>query len=92
MSEVGEDAAARARKYIDALTSTLIKTRTETSDTLVNPASINRVTDAIRRYLQDSEHYLNQNRSVTSLASVAYAEGLLDALTFLGLTTAPNAE
>jgi FAD synthetase len=54
-------------------------------DTLVKKLNIDRVTDAIRRYLQDARHYLDQGRATTSLASVAYAEGLLDALKFLEL-------
>jgi FAD synthetase len=54
--------------------------------TLVKTSNIDRVTDAIRRYLQDARHYLDQGRATTSLASVAYAEGLLDALKFLELT------
>ena len=53
--------------------------------TLVKKSNIDKVTDAIRRYLQDARHYLDQGRATTSLASVAYAEGLLDALTFLEL-------
>jgi len=54
--------------------------------TLVEPSNIDKVTDAIRRYLQDSRHYLDQGLATTSLASVAYAEGLLDALKFLELS------
>ena len=54
--------------------------------TFVEASNIERVTDAIRRYLQDARHYLDQGRATTSLATVAYAEGLLDALKFLELT------
>ena len=82
-----EDTASRARKYIASLTSALRKTRARTEDTSVTAANVRRVNDAIQRYLLDAEHYLNERRPSTSLASVAYAEGLLDALLFLGLTT-----
>lgn len=86
MSELNEDPAARARKYITNLTTELNKTSTKTEDAGVRAANIGKVTDAIRRYLQDARHYLDQGRATTSLASVAYAEGLLDALRFLELT------
>lgn len=86
MNGLDEDAASRARKYITALTSALRKTRARTVDTSVTAVNIRRVTDAIERYLRDAEHFLNEKRPSTSLASVAYAEGLLDALVFLELT------
>jgi hypothetical protein len=86
LNGLDEDTASRARKYITALASTLRKTRTRTVDTRVTAVNIRRVTDTIERYLQDAEHFLNERRPSTSLASVAYAEGLLDALVFLELT------
>jgi len=36
------------------------------------------------RYLEDAKYYLGRKRFETSLASVAYCEGLLDALRMLG--------
>ena len=36
------------------------------------------------RYLKDAEYYA-QERKATALASVSYAEGILDALRLLGL-------
>jgi hypothetical protein len=86
LNEFDEDAGSRARKYITAVTNALRKTRVRTFDTSVTAVNIRRVTDAIERYLQDAEHFLSEKRPSTSLASVAYAEGLLDALVFLALT------
>ena len=85
MSALNEDPASRASRYIANLTAELEKTTATPEDTLVKKLNIDRVTDAIRRYLQDARHYLDQGRATTSLASVAYAEGLLDALIFLEL-------
>jgi len=82
---LNEDPASRARRYIANLTAELEKTSTMPEGTLVKTSNIDGVTDAIRRYLQDARHYLDQGRATTSLASVAYAEGLLDALIFLEL-------
>ena len=86
MSSINEDPASRARRYIENLTVEFEKTSTMKNATLVEPSNIDKVTDAIRRYLQDSRHYLDQGLATTSLASVAYAEGLLDALKFLKLS------
>ncbi|HEY4656886.1 MAG TPA: DUF357 domain-containing protein, partial [Candidatus Bathyarchaeia archaeon] len=36
-------------------------------------------------YTRDAKHYVNAEKPVTSLACIAYAEGLLDALKFLEL-------
>jgi len=85
MSALNEDPTSRARRYIESLTAELEKTSTIQDSTVVKRANIERVTDAIRRYLEDARHYLDQGRATTSLASVAYAEGLLDALIFLEL-------
>ena len=87
MNRPEEDPAARARKYITALTGALRKTKTRTGDASVASVNIRKVIDATQRYLRDAEHYLHEGRPSTSLASVAYAEGLLDALIFLKLTT-----
>ncbi len=43
------------------------------------------VVDEAKRYLEDAKYYVANGRSETGLASVAYCEGLLDALRMLGL-------
>jgi len=45
--------------------------------------SVRQVIDEAKRYLEDAKYYLRRKRSATSLASVAYCEGLLDALRML---------
>jgi len=86
MNELNEDPAARVRKYIANLTTALDETTIDTENASVKTTDIARVADAIQRYLQDGRHYLDVGRATTALASVAYAEGLLDALKFLELT------
>jgi FAD synthetase len=41
------------------------------------------IVDAARRYLEDAKYYQAKKRFETGLASVAYSEGLLDALRLL---------
>jgi FAD synthetase len=49
-----------------------------------NEGKIQNVIETAKRYLEDAEYYQRRNKLETSLASVAYCEGLLDALRLLG--------
>ena len=51
----------------------------------LNPEKAKEVLARTRRYLEDENHYMKQKRFETALASVAYCEGLLDALKMLCL-------
>ncbi len=44
-----------------------------------------KVLDYAKRYLEDAIYYRDQKRFETALASIAYCEGLLDALKLLGI-------
>jgi len=52
---------------------------------VIDEEKIKGIIDSARRYLDDSKHYEKANKLETSLASVAYSEGLLDALRLLGV-------
>lgn len=43
------------------------------------------IIEEARRYLNDAKYYRNRKQFETGLASVAYCEGLLDALRLLGV-------
>lgn len=43
------------------------------------------VLDQARRYLEDAIYFMKEKKFETALTSVAYSEGLLDALRLLGL-------
>ena len=85
MTELTEDPAARAERYIAMLEAAFRKAKLRNAESVVHAANVDRVSDSIQRYLQDARHYLDDGRGTTALASVAYAEGLLDALIFLEL-------
>ncbi len=87
MSKVTEDPAERAGKYIVTLEKALEKLSLPDEDRSVRATKVAEVSDAIRRYLRDARFYLSSGKPTTSLASIAYAEGLLDALKFLELST-----
>ena len=85
MSELSEDPAERARKYIANFENTLRNFTSVEADTAVKRQNITRVSDTIQRYLQDARYHLEDSKPATALVSIAYAEGLLDALLFLEL-------
>lgn len=88
MNNPSEDPTERARRYIATLEKALQQHNALKENRTVEAANIEKVSDAIHRYLQDARFYLDNDKPTTSLASIAYAEGLLDALKFLNLTKA----
>ena len=84
---MSEKPAERAAQYISNFEKSLRALSPLKQDAGVEAMNIAKVSDAINRYLQDARFYLQNGKPTTSLASIAYAEGLLDALKFLNLTT-----
>jgi len=83
---MSEEPAERARGYIASVAEAVQKIMPLKEDVKVKAANVERVSDTIHRYLQDARFYLESGKATTALASIAYAEGLLDALNFLELT------
>ena len=50
----------------------------------LNESEAKTVFDWAKRYLEDAKYYQEKGKLETSLTSVAYCEGLLDALRLLG--------
>jgi hypothetical protein len=50
----------------------------------VNVESVRKVVDCARDYLEDARYYMEKKKFEVSLTSVAYCEGLLDALRMIG--------
>ena len=86
MNDLTEDPNERARRYVENFEAAFREFAPINEDAAVKNTDINGVSDAIRRYLDDARYYLKNGKPVTALASIAYAEGLMDALTFLKLT------
>ena len=53
-------------------------------DVCLNREEAKTVFDWAKRYLEDAKYYQEKGKLETSLTSVAYCEGLLDALRLLG--------
>ena len=76
---MNEDPGERARTYLAAMERIL-----KLAEAVSNPDAI-RVVDYAKRYVADSWYYLETGKPTTALASVAYAEGLLDSLSIIGV-------
>jgi FAD synthetase len=92
MSELSENPAERSRRYIEIFEKALQDVIIAKEDSMVRAQDIARVSEAIERYLRDAHYYLEHNKPSTSLAAIAYAEGLLDALKFLSLIQPRNTQ
>ncbi len=75
---------ALVMKYIFS-TEKVLKEMQQTKGTInVTEEDVVKILDYVTNYLEDAKYYKAQKKFETSLTSVAYCEGLLDALKLLG--------
>ncbi|MEM0313913.1 MAG: DUF357 domain-containing protein [Candidatus Bathyarchaeia archaeon] len=72
-------------KYIASAEQVLSELRISEVPSLPSRELTMHVVDLAKGYLHDAKYYKEEKRFEVSLASVAYCEGLLDALRILGL-------
>lgn len=72
-------------KYIASAEKVLENLRLIKGSTSVTEESINNILGYIRAYLEDAKYYKSQKKLEISLTSIAYCEGLLDALRLMGI-------
>ena len=80
-----ERASERAVSYIDATSSSLKSLKSKKLPATVTESQRKYVLELARGYVRDARYYSERKKPVTSLACIAYAEGLFDALKFLKL-------
>ena len=80
-----EDPAERSSKYLETIAEALKRLKTRKLPAAVSEKHVDRVLEMVHGYTRDARHYVKSEKPVTSLACIAYAEGLLDALKFLEL-------
>ena len=71
--------------YIDSAEKVLSEMTHVKGSVTVDEADVDKAVEYVQAYLADAKYYKAQKRLETSLTSVAYCEGLLDALKLLGL-------
>jgi len=74
-----------AAKYIRKTERVLENLEIIEGSTGLDSERVREIIDEAKRYLEDAKYYLDKREFGTSLTSVAYCEGLLDALRMLGL-------
>jgi FAD synthetase len=77
-------AEALVSKYIASAEKVLDELRQIHGSLTVDEGSVNKVVEYVKSYLADAKYYKTQKRFEASLTSIAYCEGLLDALRLLG--------
>lgn len=80
-----ENARERTSRYLKATAQSLESFKIKAPIEPISQSQLDYVLELVRGYVRDARHYADERKSVTSLACVAYAEGLLDALKFLQL-------
>ena len=80
-----EDPAERSSKYLETTTSALKRLKPRKLPVTVSQKHLDRVLELVQGYTKDARHYVERKKPVTSLACIAYAEGLLDGLKLLEL-------
>lgn len=71
-------------KYVSSTDYVLRNMETVEDSIDIDGQSIRKVVEHVKAYLEDAKYYRDREKFEVSLASVAYCEGLLDALKLLG--------
>ena len=71
-------------KYISSAEQVFTKVAISRDPLSVNVENVRKVVDCAKDYLEDARYYMEKKKFEVSLTSVAYCEGLLDALRMLG--------
>jgi FAD synthetase len=77
-------AEALASKYIKSAEEVLKKLERAKGTVTVDEKHVSNIISYARAYSEDAKYYKEQKKFETSLTSIAYCEGLLDALRLLG--------
>jgi hypothetical protein len=77
-------------KYIGAMEKTIVDMTLKRATITVSEECVNEVLDYVKSYLEDAKYFRDQKKFETSLTSIAYCEGLLDAMKLIGAVKIPE--
>jgi FAD synthetase len=75
---------ALVSKYIASAEQVFNEMQISETPVYLDVNNVKGIVDFAKAYLEDAKYYMDRKRFEVSLASVAYCEGLLDALKMLG--------
>ncbi|MEM3506506.1 MAG: DUF357 domain-containing protein [Candidatus Bathyarchaeia archaeon] len=90
MEAFSENPKERARTYIKSFEEAIETVKILKIKAIVDFNEIDGLLNLSKNYLIDAKHYLEKDKPVTALASISYAEGLIDALRFLKIISIPR--
>ena len=73
-----------ASKYIDSAAYAFKNMKLSEYCVTIDSSCISKVTELAMAYMQDAKYYKERKKFKVSLTSIAYCEGLLDALRLIG--------
>jgi len=73
-----------ASKYMASTENVLRNMQVARHKTSLDAEAVEKVVEYVKDYLKDAKYYWDEGKFEVSLASVAYCEGLLEALKLLG--------
>ncbi len=83
-------AEALAEKYIGAMEKTVKSMQRNKGAITITEACVDELLGYVMAYLDDAKYFRDQKKFETSLTSIAYCEGLLDALKLIGAVKIPS--
>jgi hypothetical protein len=83
-------AEALTTKYITNMEKTLKVMQNTRGVIAVSAETVDEILGYVDAYLQDAKYFLEQKQFETSLTSIAYCEGLFDALKLMGAAKLPQ--
>jgi FAD synthetase len=80
---LNEDAGERAERYMANVEKAIANLEWVNLPITVAMNDLVPILDTVKRYVSDARYFLHEGKSTTALASISYAEGLLDAIKLL---------
>lgn len=77
-------------KYIGSTEKALKEMKRAKASVKLDEKSVDEIVAYARAYLEDAKYYRDQKKLETSLTSIAYCEGLIDALKLMGAIKIPS--
>jgi FAD synthetase len=77
-------------KYIGSTEKTLKEMKRAKTSVKLDEKNIDEILAYAMAYLEDAKYYRDQKKLETSLTSIAYCEGLIDALKLMGAIKIPS--
>jgi FAD synthetase len=80
---LNEDAGERAERYVANVEKAIASLAWTNLPITIRMNDLVPILDTVKGYVSDARYFLHEGKPTTALASISYAEGLLDAIKLL---------